>query len=1113
MTSTCRTTKRGAGRLSLLALAGMGLSLALSPARARAASFTWNGSRSGDWFDTRNWTPAGVPGINDIANVAGGRTIALAGRDVSVGGLNLSGTAIDNGTLRTLTGMTWSGGTVSCTLIASQRLDITGSADKSIADGDSVVNAGAATWSTPSDGSGRILLGTNSRFVNQASATFATASDGTVFLITPGKTGGNIDNAGIMAKVAGSGTTRAIGSTLVSLNEEGTLRCDVGTFLIDGILNLNQPNVIGGGSLVRLGGTINLNRLTTLYNTVEMVGGTLNGDPLGSLAGGGAPLLRWTGGSLSGTINITPSLPVEVSGPNSKYLLADCALNNNSAFYWSTPYEGAGRILLRRRARFNNGAGAAFNATTDGTVFGFDDIGSDADRAILVNQGLFSKTAGTGSTTFSGNAYADFSNAGTINASSGSLAFNTRLDLNANSVLSGPGLLKMGAGNTFVNAPTSLNTTFEVDGGTLTGGAGGSLGNGGGLLRWANGLVAGTLNTGAGLNFEISGLADKSVLAAAVINNGGNAVWSSPADGAGRILMARNSSFNTLASGGFTALSSGSVFRFSEDNLPAASYAATVGNSGQWSLAPGGGSRRIEGNIVFSNNGALNLNTGLLSVPSFINGASGAVNISLAGNAPGSTQGALVVGATATLGGSLNLTPAAGFAPLTGSVLNVLSFGALQNTFAAINGLDLGLGRSLTPSYSANALSLTAQARPVVISLSATSGFVGDTLTINGLNLSDVSSVTFLGAGTGVPATIGARTATSLQIVVPLGARSGAITVLNSGGVANNLSFKVLPRLLSLSTRSGLSGTVVTLTGTGFNAGSNPIVRFNGVPAVVTSISPGGDIVQVVVPATASTGLVSISTGVGTASSPYIFTVPPQILSFSPLSASPGSVVTISGRGLIGVRAVYFGLSRALYSVISPTLVRAFVPAGARSGIITILTASNRAQSTTRFLIAPKLLAFSPASGVAGSLVTITGVGLTEVTSVRLGDVPMIFSRLSDTTLRATVPANAVSARLSVTSAGGTSSSLGLFTLLPSIRSFSPSSGPVGTTVTIQGSGLAGARSASINGSPAVLTRLSATAVSIVIPAGATSGQVVITTGAGTATSAASFTVVSTPGA
>jgi subtilisin family serine protease len=77
-----------------------------------------------------------------------------------------------------------------------------------------------------------------------------------------------------------------------------------------------------------------------------------------------------------------------------------------------------------------------------------------------------------------------------------------------------------------------------------------------------------------------------------------------------------------------------------------------------------------------------------------------------------------------------------------------------------------------------------------------------------------------------------------------------------------------------------------------------------------------------------------------------------------------------------------------------------------------------------------------------------------------------------------------------------------------SISSFSPSSGPVGTVVSISGANFSDVTSVKFNGTSATSYTVTASAISATVPAGATSGTISVTTSSnGSATSAGSFTV------
>jgi hypothetical protein len=77
----------------------------------------------------------------------------------------------------------------------------------------------------------------------------------------------------------------------------------------------------------------------------------------------------------------------------------------------------------------------------------------------------------------------------------------------------------------------------------------------------------------------------------------------------------------------------------------------------------------------------------------------------------------------------------------------------------------------------------------------------------------------------------------------------------------------------------------------------------------------------------------------------------------------------------------------------------------------------------------------------------------------------------------------------------------------PTVTSFAPTSGPVGTAVTITGSGLAGASAVTFAGTPATYTVATDTQLTATVPAGAVTGPIAVTAPGGTVTTSSSFTV------
>ena len=135
---------------------------------------------------------------------------------------------------------------------------------------------------------------------------------------------------------------------------------------------------------------------------------------------------------------------------------------------------------------------------------------------------------------------------------------------------------------------------------------------------------------------------------------------------------------------------------------------------------------------------------------------------------------------------------------------------------------------------------------------------------------------------------------------------------------------------------------------------------------------------------------------------------------------------------------------------------------------------------------------FLPISGIVGSTVNIYGGNFTGTTSVSFNGTAATFTVNSNTLITVTVPANATTGPISVTNASGTTISNDTFTVPippPSITSFSPSSGPVGTTVTITGTGF-DATSANnavyFDGVQATVTTVSTTQLEVTFPAGTT---------------------------
>src|SRR4051794_3144587 len=158
---------------------------------------------------------------------------------------------------------------------------------------------------------------------------------------------------------------------------------------------------------------------------------------------------------------------------------------------------------------------------------------------------------------------------------------------------------------------------------------------------------------------------------------------------------------------------------------------------------------------------------------------------------------------------------------------------------------------------------------------------------------------------------------------------------------------------------------------------------------------------------------------------------------------------------------------------------------------------------------APTISGFTPTSGSIGSSVVISGSGFTNTTAVAFnGTNASTYSIDNDTQITATVPSGATTGPVTVTTPGGTASN-GTFTVAsaPTVAGFSPTAGSIGVTVVISGTGFTGATAVTFNGTSAAYNVDNDTQITASVPSGATSGQIAVTTGSGTGTSAGSFTV------
>jgi len=328
------------------------------------------------------------------------------------------------------------------------------------------------------------------------------------------------------------------------------------------------------------------------------------------------------------------------------------------------------------------------------------------------------------------------------------------------------------------------------------------------------------------------------------------------------------------------------------------------------------------------------------------------------------------------------------------------------------------------------------------------------------------------------------------------------------------------PVISALSPSSGGVNSAVTITGTGFGASQgSSSVTFNGMGASVAAFvaSWSDTSLSTFVPGGATTGNVVVTVGV-TPSNGVSFTVTPSnpnITGLSPTFGAVGTTVTISGTGfgdIQGNSVVTFNGKAAVPTAWSATSITASVPAGASAGSV-VVTVGGVASNGVNFSVTPNLSSINPTNGAAGTPVTLSGTsfGATQGTStVTFNGTTGTPTAWSATSITVPVPAGATTGSVVVTVGGQASNGVSFtVTVPPSITSLNPTSGSVGTPITITGANFGatqGTSSITFNGTPATPTSWNATTIVAPVPAGATTGNVFVTVG-GQASNGSNFTV------
>lgn len=395
---------------------------------------------------------------------------------------------------------------------------------------------------------------------------------------------------------------------------------------------------------------------------------------------------------------------------------------------------------------------------------------------------------------------------------------------------------------------------------------------------------------------------------------------------------------------------------------------------------------------------------------------------------------------------------------------------------------------------------------------------------------------------------------------------------LNPGQTATlNVSLST-PSISAVSPNSGSSGSAVTVTGSYFgSAQGNSTVTFNGTPASVQSWSNAS--ISATVPTGATTGPVVVTVG-GAPSNGVTFTVGNGVLSGTVTAASGGSAISgatvqaLQG-GAVKASTTSSGTGAYSFSSLPPGTYDVMASASGYGDLISTgvsVTAGNTTTQNFALPVAGTISGTVTQSGGPTPIVgatarayqgqdtvasatsdsngnyTISGLGpgTYSVTASASGYSPQTTNNVSVTSGNTTQENFSLSNQPVITYAYdadgrlvGVANSLStaanynydaVGNILSisqhassqiSITEFLPAQGPVGTTVTIYGTGFsttASQNTVTFNGTTATVTSSTSTQIVTTVPTGATTGTINVTAPSGSATSTASFTVSSSNG-
>jgi hypothetical protein len=335
------------------------------------------------------------------------------------------------------------------------------------------------------------------------------------------------------------------------------------------------------------------------------------------------------------------------------------------------------------------------------------------------------------------------------------------------------------------------------------------------------------------------------------------------------------------------------------------------------------------------------------------------------------------------------------------------------------------------------------------------------------------------------------------------------------------------PTITSISGTSGKNGQAIDIVGTNLSDALGVVsvslftpatTKIAAVTTAVSVISVNADGTRMTIrsPYKTQKGYFKVTTSAGTATSVAAFsaststTAKPAITFAASVVKEIGQTLTLSGANIASSTSIKIGTVEAPFTIVNAAQVVVTIPEGVVSGSKISATNAGGTTTTTKLVYQAAVITTATASGRVGNTVTVTGKNLVATAISFAGNKTAKAVVNNGTTLTFLVPAGALTGPIKITTGAGViyTDSFTVVPPAPTVASFTPVTGKKGVAVvTVKGTNLLGATVTV--GSVAVTLSAGATATSFkfVIPAGAVTGKINVTTGGGTAISTATLTV------